>query len=504
MNYILSKLIENQYNKDIILVTQKNQYSYQEVYDHSTKMHRYLRQIGVQERDTILIAFQPGIEFIALFYASIMIRAKLAIVDPHMGHDLFVAKVKQLQPQWAFCDSRLLLLQEHPLLRWAYRKLANRPFSIPYQSTCQYVSVGSYMPIIRSHHKLSKYLKCQALEPEGNMDDNFEFFITYTSGTLQEPKGVVHSLSSLTHSLRHISQLLVGSHRIATALPHFALIGICAGLSIYMWDEKYSASNRYAFIEKNQIDTLFGPPVEYQELLNYAKEQNKCLPASLRHIVLGSAPVRQHFLSNLIPQIDPQCKVTCLYGMTENLVTTSCDGRAKINAKVDGDLLGKPLDGVSIKIDQHGEIMVKSPQQYIRYFHNTQSPEWHETGDLGKIDEKGNIILTGRKKDMIIRRNFNIYPALYEPSIEKMECINQAVMLGIYDKEISDEKVILIVEPNGNFDQNTIIKKLTTGPHAIDPDALPDIILSGKILRKGRQQKIDRRGMKYQILKQIA
>lgn len=502
MNYILSMLVENKSNTSIVLVSGINQYSYAEVYEHAVKMHSYLRGLGVRQGDRMLVAFKPGIEFVTLFYASIMIRAQIAIVDPHMGHDLFVAKIKQLQPQWLFCDSRLLLLQEHPLLRWVYQKIARRPISVPRIASAKYISVGPYMPLLRNHYKLNKYSDCIPLDPDIT-DDDFDFFITYTSGTLSEPKGVLHSLSALTHSLKHIVDLLKGSKKIATALPHFALIGICAGLRIYMWEENWTASQRLAFIERNEIDTLFGPPVEYQELMNYCDKSNVSMPATLSHIVLGSAPVHKHFLSNLIPKIDSACRVTCLYGMTENLVASSCDGRLKFNSNVRGDLLGRPLPDVDLRVDDTGEIYLRSPQMYQRYLHCMGRNDWHATGDLGRIDEDGNLILTGRKKDMIIRRNFNIYPALYEPTIEKIAGVNAAVMVGIYDEEIADEKVVLVVETDRDFNAKNILKVLTNGKYAIDKEAIPDEVVIGKIYRSGRQQKLDRKAIKNYLKNQL-
>src|SRR4051812_45788528 len=73
-----------------------------------------LEKRGLKKGDHVLIACDVGIEFLVLFIALIHLRTKTALVDPHMGNQRYASKVKQFQPRWAFIDSRLLLLQEHP------------------------------------------------------------------------------------------------------------------------------------------------------------------------------------------------------------------------------------------------------------------------------------------------------------------------------------------------------------------------------------------------------
>ena len=177
--------------------------------------------------------------------------------------------------------------------------------------------------------------------------------------------------------------------------------------------------------------------------------------------------------------------------MTEHLITSIADGRQKLNYDCTGDFLGDISDTVEIKINSDGEILVKSNQLFKHYLGQDEVIDFHSTGDLGFIDSKGSLILTGRKKDMIIRRDFNLYPALYEDTVRKIPGILEAVFIGIYDENSFDEKVYLVIETN-TISEVEVMHKLKTGIYSIDFEALPDKIIKMEMPRLGRHHKIDK------------
>lgn len=185
--------------------------------------------------------------------------------------------------------------------------------------------------------------------------------------------------------------------------------------------------------------------------------------------------------------------------MTENLMVTYVDSQEKINADIEGDLVGKPFPNVKLAIENDGEISLSSDQLFTSYFHAEKHNGTHFTGDLGKIDEHGRLILHGRKKDMIIRGNFNVYPGLYEPTINKIKGIVEAVMIGFYNSKKADEEIILVVESELNLKAEDIFQKLKTGIYSIDKEAIPDKIIFSKLPRSGRQNKVNRKELAEQI-----
>ena len=68
-----------------------------------------LQEKGFRENDIAVVAAQPGEAFLQIMYAVVMLKGKIAIIDPEMGRENYRAKMQQLQPQWMFIDSRFAL-----------------------------------------------------------------------------------------------------------------------------------------------------------------------------------------------------------------------------------------------------------------------------------------------------------------------------------------------------------------------------------------------------------
>ncbi|MEJ8840786.1 class I adenylate-forming enzyme family protein [Lacibacter sp. H375] len=469
--------------------------------EQSKNLAANLSAKGIKKGDHVLLACDVGIEFLILFMALIHLRTKTALVDPHMGNQRYASKLQQFQPKWAFIDSRLLLLQEHPLIRFIYRRKKPAAFYIPYSNKYTVFATGMWLPIIQKHHRL-KFTANTTTDFMPSQEDD-ELLVVYTSGTLAEPKAVVHTMNSLYESLKAVASLFEQNKHasMVTHLPQFALIGMMTGYKTFFWKETTPPDQRITFIKQHHITTLFGPPAEYRDLMNYCKQTNQAFPESLKNLILGSAPVLKSLLVEL--RQFSKGKITCLYGMTEHLVVASIDGDEKINYDGRGDVLGKPLDTMQYKFADDGELLIHSPLLFKRYFHLQEADEFHATGDLVETDAKGRLIMKGRKKNMIIRANKNIYPGLYETTIAQIKGVKDVCMIGFYDEAIHDERVILVVDTDGSLTEKELIKELRTGKHAIDSDALPDHIIFQSIPKSGRQQKTDQQTLLEQIKQQL-
>jgi acyl-CoA synthetase (AMP-forming)/AMP-acid ligase II len=469
------------------------------LYQRSLALAVGLRREGFRPKDRIGVIVPPGSDFLEVIFATTMLDGMIALIDPEMGRDNFESKLRQFDPQWLFVDSRLLLLREYAFARKLYQRIGSRGFYCSFGEVEHVIASGSSLP------PWGKYLRQHKLYCNTEEEITFvesgdrEFMITYTSGTLAEPKGVVHTVNSLYESLMKIRDVVstIPEVRIAAYLPAFLLLGICSGNPVLLFDRNKDAAWLERFVKRNGITTLFGPPSFYMPLIQHCRNRRRLLPASIQLMILGSAPVHPRFLQSLYDVVNDHTKVRCLYGMTENLVIATIDGREKIRATYAGDVVGTLVDDADVSIADDGEILIQSPQLFSRYLHLAQREMPHHTGDLGYIAD-GNLVLTGRKKDMIIRRDTNIYPAIYERTIKNIPGVAEAVLIGVYSEAKHDEEVFLVVESD-HYTESELMMLLRTGEFSIDQEALPDKIVFRTIPTSGRQNKVDRKQLRLQL-----
>jgi acyl-CoA synthetase (AMP-forming)/AMP-acid ligase II len=185
----------------------------------------------------------------------------------------------------------------------------------------------------------------------------------------------------------------------------------------------------------------------------------------------------------------PSAKVLSVYAMTEILPVAIASAQEKLahtHSGAGGDLLGTPLVEARIVPDD-GELHLSGPNLCRGYLGEDPMTEL-PTGDLASFDADGRLVLTGRKKDMLIRGKFNLYPGLYEPAIAAVDGVTEAAIVGVPDPETGDEEVVLAYV--GDTDPERLRRHL---PMLIDHDALPDrIVVLPELPRSGRARKLDR------------
>lgn len=481
------------------LIRKNSDLSVAGLFQKSQQLAVGLSHLGFKAHDIVLVTLPPGEAFLVVIYAVAMLRGKVAIIDPEMGSMNFSAKLRQLAPRWAFVDSRLLLLQEHPLLQLLIYKIRKNVPQIPALHNCIVIATGRRLPTYRKYLWFNDVTSNRDEIRFSPFDDEHEFLIVYTSGTIQEPKGVVHSFHSLTKSISNLVKLIdkKPGDILGTELPHYMLLGVATGIPTYIFTTSVaSPKQRLAEMEGMKITLLFGAPAEYLPLIEYCEKNKRLLPQTLRKVFFGSAPVHNKFLKRFFAVAHPQLEAICLYGMTELLVSAWITGKEKLQMKsCEGDMLGRIWDDVECRIHCSGEIMLKSPQLFSRYLHDEGRDGFHASGDTGYLDESGNLILTGRKKDMIIRKNFNIYPAIYETIIRHHEGVVDCAMVGIYNDSKADEEVYLVVESKSTK-KGKLIRNLEFGPLAVPREAWPDKIVYMPVPRSGRHRKIDKKRLR--------
>jgi acyl-CoA synthetase (AMP-forming)/AMP-acid ligase II len=142
------------------------------------------------------------------------------------------------------------------------------------------------------------------------------------------------------------------------------------------------------------------------------------------------------------------------YGLTETTAGIAATHPGAANA---GTSCGKALGGQQLRIDgvnadAVGEVVVRGPNIMLGYYRNPEETAkvldadgWFKTGDLGYLDDTGNLYITGRKKELIIRSGFNVYPLEVEAALNQHPSVVQAAVIGVTHN--SNEDIVAFVQP---------------------------------------------------------
>jgi long-chain acyl-CoA synthetase len=169
---------------------------------------------------------------------------------------------------------------------------------------------------------------------------------------------------------------------------------------------------------------------QFAELQPKADFVKNLFGGRMREAVTGAAPIAREILEFFwgcgIPVMEG-------YGMTETstVATSSRPDQHRFGS------VGRPLDGVEVRIAEDGELLLKGANIFKGYYKNddasfgTIEDGWLHTGDLGSVDEDGYVYITGRKKDIIITAGGkNLTPANLENDLKQTRWVSQAVMHG--------------------------------------------------------------------------
>lgn len=501
-NIILEKLKEELFDKkdSIIFDSRNRNISGVEILECIDKSSEYLLLSGVQKGDRVIFLVRPSIEAVIYFFSLLRVGAVIVLVDPEMGQENFISRIEFSNAKFILQDKILKEIEKFqfvkPILRflniWFPDKLNI--------SKTNRITIKSFENILKDN--LTPSYKEEIILPVDT-----EMVIIFTSGTTNKPKGVVHSFNSLFNALNIISKEISISKEdfLYASQFYFMLIGLMVSAKVYIpRNKKFDPKTFFNISSKYKITSSFLLPFEGESLYKYLKSKNNRLPSSFKTILFGSAPVTKGFLERFSSVCNPSLNVYGVYGSTEVLPISIINMNDKINFKGRGDILGKPSEGIKIKILEDKEIIISGPQLFVKYLNDNENAKHFFSGDIGEIDENGNIILLGRKKDMIIRKGFNIYPTLFESVIDKIPGVLNSSMIGLYDNEIEDEKIILFIVPDINIkiSKEKLKEILKSGQYSIDIYAIPDdIVFLDNMPVSGRSRKIDKTKLQKLALK---
>jgi acyl-CoA synthetase (AMP-forming)/AMP-acid ligase II len=304
--------------------------------------------------------------------------------------------------------------------------------------------------------------------------------IIFTSGTTGAAKGAVlgHGASVRTYTVWADQVGLRHDDRYLIVYPFFHTAGLKSGVlacvltgATMVPHAVFEPAAVMQRVVDERITMLPGTPTVFQGILD-APERPGFDLSSLRLSVTGAAVVPVAVIERMREELRFE-KVVTGYGLTETTGTVSmCHHEDP--PEVVAHTVGKPLPGVEVRIvdrqgrvvagGEPGEIQVRGYNVMQGYFNAPEATAatvdaegWLATGDVGLLDDQGNIRITDRVKDMYIVGGFNAYPAEIEGQILRHPDVAQVAVVGVPDDRMGEVGVAFVVPRPG---------------HEIDPAAL--------------------------------
>jgi len=283
--------------------------------------------------------------------------------------------------------------------------------------------------------------------------------IVYTSGTTGLPKGAAFTNRALdaVREIEHAVDPVDHPKTLGgTPMAHMGFmtkIGAhIARASTTVLMRQWSARAALEAIEREKLTWLGGVPTQLALMLMDPQFGLFDL-SSLRSCLVGGAPASP----DLVRQIRQGfgVPVTVRYSCTELAMATGT--RAGDPDVVIAQTVGRPLPGVHLSIlepnaDGVGEIAVRSPTMMSGYWHNDAATRaaidpagLFHTGDLGRVDEDGNVHLAGRSKEMYIRGGYNVYPVEIEDLLREHPKVAQVAVIGVPDDVFGERGRAVVV-----------------------------------------------------------
>jgi acyl-CoA synthetase (AMP-forming)/AMP-acid ligase II len=304
------------------------------------------------------------------------------------------------------------------------------------------------------------------LPPPPSPDDDQVRWVYYTSGTTSDPKGVRHTDTTLITGGRGLAMAVeLGEEDVGSiafpfahiAGPDYLVMVLAIGFSAVLL-EAFAPDVAVEVFSRHGVTMAGGSTAFYMAYLNEQRKlPGKKIIPSLRILSGGGAPMPPEIFYEVGREIG--VRVAHGYGMTE--IPMICMGSPSDTDDQLANTVGKPVFGAEIRIvalddveartGEDGEVRVRGAMVCTGYTDPVLSAEsfddqgYFRTGDVGHLRPDGHVVLTGRLKDIIIRKGENISAKEIEDLLYTHPKVKDVAVIGLPDRE-RGERVCAVVE----------------------------------------------------------
>ncbi|HVW43408.1 MAG TPA: AMP-binding protein [Amycolatopsis sp.] len=291
--------------------------------------------------------------------------------------------------------------------------------------------------------------------------------IQYTSGTTGFPKGALLHHKGLINAANMVADragMTDGGVNV-NAMPMYHIgggavtsMGVLAKRGTFVILPGFDPALLLEAVETYRGTHTLVVPTMLIALLEHPDRAGRDL-SSIQTIMSGASAVPASLIHHTVSTLD--CDTTILFGQTEMHGVIS-QTRITDSAQDQAETIGQPVPGLEVKIADpvtgevvpigiQGEICCRGEQNMIEYYgmpdatrETIDADGWLHMGDLGTMDERGFIRITGRLKDMIIRGGINIYPREIEEFLQTHPAVAEAAVVGVPDERWGEQLAAVV------------------------------------------------------------
>ena len=463
-------------NRDAIISRHQNlRLTYHQLQQQVEQTAAGLDRLGIRPGDRVGMWASSCVEWIYLQVATARIGAVLVNVNPaYRAHDLAYilersgmkaiflhekdARANYLEILREASDGRQLALEHSIVLE--------RPGEAPINAKAPIAAANP----ITSWSAMHDGLDANAAAPpfEGSPGDVVN--IQYTSGTTGKPKGVLLTHKNIVNNARLAGQILKWSEqdRLCMPVPLYHCFGcvlgslqcLVFGAALVIPSAQFDPLASLRAIDEERCTTIYGVPTMFIAELDHPGFSQYDM-SSLRTGIMAGAPCPIELMKRVVAEMHCS-EMTIGYGQTEAspIVTqTSTDDPLELRVSTVGRALPctevkivHPENGQTLPAGEQGELCTRGYLVMKGYDDDpdataraVDSEGWLHSGDLATMSEDGNIRITGRAKEMIIRGGENIYPREIEEFLHAHPKIADVYVVGLPDERLG-ERVLAWVQ----------------------------------------------------------
>jgi long-chain acyl-CoA synthetase len=455
------------YPDKIAVVDGSARVSYRDLWAESLAYAAGLRELGIGKGDKVAIQIPNLVDFPRVYFAALAVGA--AVVPVHL-----LLTPEEIAYVLADSEAKLLVAHSSQLANAAAAaQLAQVPVTV----------VGPLPPDLPSAPPRLEDVSA-ALTPlrtYETVEAEDTAVVFYTSGTTGKPKGALLThLNLVMNTIVNVFDIheMHDDDVVMGCLPLFHIFGQTVGMNgtfrlggTLVLLARFTGEAAIDLMVREKVTIFHGVPTMYIALLEAAAKADR-LP-ELRLCVSGGAALPVAVLERFNEVF--HAEIFEGYGLSETspTATTNQPAYGTRAGTVGHSVWGVDVEVARPEIDERielmapgelGEIVIRGHNVFAGYLNNPEATAqalidgWFRTGDLGTKDEQGFITIVDRKKDLVIRGGFNVYPREVEEALARHPAVTQVAVIGVPDPVHGEEICAVIVPDPGGVTADELIE----------------------------------------------